>query len=417
VDSTRLGLVGTAVITGVTVPMPHGYLVDAAKPGGRGSRGRALDDGGAVVVRSVPADAVAAIRANAAAVGWLRSPHVAALREVCFVGEVAVVVRDWVDGTPLEVILDRRESLTAGEVTTLLVPLARVLADVHRHGAVHGALSPGNVVVAVDGRPVLTDGFAAAASREADWTALFTLAARALGRGATGRIADVLRSGAVGDELATALLAACPPAPIAATGVAASEPAVVGASSPVHRARTAVVGVLAIALAVGVAAATAGHASPRPRTAAARSVPAARAATVAPTGDPQADPVPTVRSRWLPVVRALEQRRAGAYARGDADLLSQVYVAGSELLRADTGQLREQLGADGRARGLRAAVLGVHLVSAMPQRVELDVVDAWSAYDVVRDGRVLRHGAGRSPRRIRMVLRRTAAGWRIGSVG
>src|SRR4051812_40380352 len=57
----------------------------------------------------------------------------------------------------LAALLDRRGTLRAGEVVTLVVPVARALAALHRRGLVHGAVVPGNVALDVTGRPVLCE--------------------------------------------------------------------------------------------------------------------------------------------------------------------------------------------------------------------------------------------------------------------
>src|SRR4051794_16820807 len=57
----------------------------------------------------------------------------------------------------LAALLDRRGALRAGEVVTLVVPVARALAALHRRGLVHGAVVPGNVALDVTGRPVLCE--------------------------------------------------------------------------------------------------------------------------------------------------------------------------------------------------------------------------------------------------------------------
>lgn len=47
--------------------------------------------------------------------------------------------------------------LTAGEMATVLVPVAEAVAHLHRLGAVHGDIQPSNLLLAPDGRPALSD--------------------------------------------------------------------------------------------------------------------------------------------------------------------------------------------------------------------------------------------------------------------
>jgi hypothetical protein len=62
-------------------------------------------------------------------------------------------------------------------------------------------------------------------------------------------------------------------------------------------------------------------------------------------------------------------------------------------------------------------VAAVNRVSRAGDRAELDLVDRWPGYDVVLagdpDGAALRAVPGRPDAGVRMVLARTAEGWRI----
>jgi hypothetical protein len=64
-------------------------------------------------------------------------------------------------------------------------------------------------------------------------------------------------------------------------------------------------------------------------------------------------------------------------------------------------------------------VLAVTGVENAGDRVELELVDRWPDYEVVvagaPDGRVVRTVAGRPATSVRMVLVRTAEGWRVDS--
>jgi hypothetical protein len=85
-------------------------------------------------------------------------PHVVRLRRVLDLpGGSRALVLDRAAGGSLARLVRRRGGLQPGEVVTLVVTLARTLADLHVGGVVHGDLSPGNVLFAVDGRPLLSD--------------------------------------------------------------------------------------------------------------------------------------------------------------------------------------------------------------------------------------------------------------------
>ncbi|MCU1414716.1 MAG: hypothetical protein JWN80_2056 [Microbacteriaceae bacterium] len=60
-----------------------------------------------------------------------------------------------IDGPPLERVLARRSSLSAGEVVTALAPVTAALAELHRVGVGHGGVSPRSIVLDQRGAPVL----------------------------------------------------------------------------------------------------------------------------------------------------------------------------------------------------------------------------------------------------------------------
>ncbi|WNB84481.1 protein kinase domain-containing protein [Cellulomonas sp. ATA003] len=103
----------------------------------------------------------------AARVSALRSsdhPHLARVVDVLEVapaaagrpGRSAVLFAE-VPGATVAALLAARGRLSVGEVVTLVVPVAGALDALHRTGLVHGDVSPANVVVRPDGRPVLID--------------------------------------------------------------------------------------------------------------------------------------------------------------------------------------------------------------------------------------------------------------------
>jgi hypothetical protein len=99
---------------------------------------------------------------EAALLGELDHPHLVRLLDVVHQprrgGESRVaLVLELLPGGSLAALLARRGRLRPGEVVTALAPVAAALAHAHRHGVVHGDLSPGNIVFTAEGRPVLTD--------------------------------------------------------------------------------------------------------------------------------------------------------------------------------------------------------------------------------------------------------------------
>jgi serine/threonine protein kinase len=85
-------------------------------------------------------------------------PHVVRLRRVLDLPDGSrAMVLDHAAGGSLTELVRARGPLQPGEVVTLLIALARALADLHAGGIVHGDLAPGNVLFAGDGRPLLSD--------------------------------------------------------------------------------------------------------------------------------------------------------------------------------------------------------------------------------------------------------------------
>ncbi len=122
-------------------------------------------------------------------------------------------------------------------------------------------------------------------------------------------------------------------------------------------------------------------------------------------------------TEWRAVVADLYQRRAAAFAAGSPDGLDDVYTAGSPLRAADEEHARSLAEAGEVLRGFAPTVVAVTAVADGDDRVEMDLVDRWSGYDVVPagapDGPAVRTAPGRPETAVRMVLLRTPQGWRI----
>ncbi len=71
-------------------------------------------------------------------------------------GRVAVVMPHLLGGA-VDALVRHRGHLSPGEVVTVLAPVASALGRLHDLGVVHGDVSPGNVLLDLDGRPVLGD--------------------------------------------------------------------------------------------------------------------------------------------------------------------------------------------------------------------------------------------------------------------
>ena len=122
--------------------------------------GVAVDGGRRVAVKVVSA-ALAPLEAaarEAAVSSRAASAHVVGV-EACVPlpdGRVALVMPH-LRGGSLDGLVRARGHLVPGEVVTVLAPVASALGRLHDLGVVHGDVSPGNVLLDLDGRPVLGD--------------------------------------------------------------------------------------------------------------------------------------------------------------------------------------------------------------------------------------------------------------------
>lgn len=88
----------------------------------------------------------------------LRHDHLVTLRAIVPLPDGRVVtVFDLVDGASLRATVHARGHLRPGETVTVLTPVCEAVAALHRAGVTHGDISPGNVLVTADGRPLLAD--------------------------------------------------------------------------------------------------------------------------------------------------------------------------------------------------------------------------------------------------------------------
>lgn len=105
----------------------------------------------------------------------VRHDHLVPLRSVVPLadGRVALVF-DLVRGVQLHGLVRARGHLRPGEVVTVVTPVCEAVAAVHAAGGLHADLSPGNVVVTPDGRPVLLDLGSARLAGQAEGEAVGT---------------------------------------------------------------------------------------------------------------------------------------------------------------------------------------------------------------------------------------------------
>jgi hypothetical protein len=128
---------------------------------------------------------------------------------------------------------------------------------------------------------------------------------------------------------------------------------------------------------------------------------------------------PATLEDWRAVVNGLYRRRAEAFSTSSPQLLDDVYAGGSPLLTADAGFASSLADAGERLRGYLPTVEQVTSAHPDGDRVRLELVDSWPAYEVVAAGEpgeaVLRTVPARPSSSVDMVLVRAGGSWLIES--
>ena len=137
-------------------------VIGALGPGADGIRWAVRDAAGdrwaaTVLQRPLGGERVR-VRNRVARLAALSHPHLVRVGPVIELsGGGLVVLQQEVRGADLRTVRAGRGDWSAGEVVTVVVPLAEALAVLHAAGLAHGDVAPGNVVIDADGRPVLVD--------------------------------------------------------------------------------------------------------------------------------------------------------------------------------------------------------------------------------------------------------------------
>jgi hypothetical protein len=126
----------------------------------------------AVVLRYPGGDSAGEMLSAAVAASRIVHPHLVGVYDAIDEGERAYVVREWVDGSSLRELVDDGP-LDPDRAATIACAVADALAAIHASGMAHGNIHPGTVLIAGDGRVVLTDARAdEATTTEADLRAV-----------------------------------------------------------------------------------------------------------------------------------------------------------------------------------------------------------------------------------------------------
>jgi serine/threonine protein kinase len=153
------------------VPLIPGYL--ATRQLGQGSSGAVWlvtrdKDGARFAVKCAgvagstsEAQAVEETSREVRLLSGLRHQHLVRVHEVVPVvtmGESSSgIVMDYAAGGSLANLMAGRRKLGVGEAVTMLTPIAQALEYLHASGAVHGDVSPGNILFTAEGMPLLAD--------------------------------------------------------------------------------------------------------------------------------------------------------------------------------------------------------------------------------------------------------------------
>lgn len=138
-------------------------LLGLAGEGGMGAVWRARDPALDRVValkllRGHPdAESLRRFAREASAAGALQHPHVVRVHEAGVWQGQPFLVMDWVEGEPLRALLRRRGRLEPAEARRIASAVADALAASHALGIVHRDVKPENVLMTLDGRPLLAD--------------------------------------------------------------------------------------------------------------------------------------------------------------------------------------------------------------------------------------------------------------------
>ena len=161
--SDRSGVDGREVLHPPAVPAVPGYELGDLLARGATSEvwaGADVEAGRRVVLKVVHTElhAVEAAAREASVSARAASAHIVRV-EACVPlpdGRVALVMPH-LRGGALDGLVRARGHLSPGEVVTVLAPVASAIGRLHDLGVVHGDVSPGNVLLEPDGRPVLGD--------------------------------------------------------------------------------------------------------------------------------------------------------------------------------------------------------------------------------------------------------------------
>jgi serine/threonine protein kinase/tetratricopeptide (TPR) repeat protein len=138
------------------------YLARQERLGGRPVALKVLPAGFALSARSRER-----FMLEARAIARLRHPNIVAIHDVVDTPEIAAFAMEWIEGTSLAHVIERRAEAARSEtasgpgdalsVVRIGIDVARALHAVHQAGLLHRDVKPSNVLLRADGTPLLSD--------------------------------------------------------------------------------------------------------------------------------------------------------------------------------------------------------------------------------------------------------------------
>lgn len=87
----------------------------------------------------------------------LRNPYLCPIHDVGKVGDIHYLSMAFIEGSPLTKVIAERKLKTISEITTIISKVARGLQKAHELGIVHRDLKPDNLMIDLDGDPIVLD--------------------------------------------------------------------------------------------------------------------------------------------------------------------------------------------------------------------------------------------------------------------
>lgn len=111
----------------------------------------------AIVMREPGGESAEEMLAAAVTASRVTHPNLIGVYDAIDEGSRAYVVREWIDGLALRDLVADEGQLDPERTTAVLNAVAQAVAALHTSGMAHGNIHPGSILVADDGRVVLTD--------------------------------------------------------------------------------------------------------------------------------------------------------------------------------------------------------------------------------------------------------------------